>query len=218
MTTPCRIICSGASMSGKTTFLFRLIDNMSKIFHPVPKRIVYFYGSWQEIFNQYENKIEFIEGLPSLDKIGDTEGGVFMLVDDLFLECGIELANFFTKYSHHHKITIAFLTQQLFYQSKYSRTISLNADILVLFKSVRDQLSISYLAQQMYPKKSSFLVDCYRKATKEPYSYILINLQPTYPDILRVQTNIFDKYPTIFSAVGEEYDKWRNILKETHLS
>lgn len=186
---------------------------MSKMFQPVPKKIIYFYGSWQPIFNEYEKQIEFIEGLPSLEKIGDTEGGVFMLVDDLFLECGIELANFFTKFSHHHNITIAFITQQLFYQSKYSRTISLNADILVLFKSVRDQLSISYLSQQMFPKNSTFLVDSYRKATKEPYSYILINLQPAYPDILRVQTDIFEKYPTIFSPVDEEYQKWTKNLK-----
>lgn len=201
MTTPCRIICSGASMSGKTFFIMRLIDNMPKFFKPVPKRVVYFYGAWQELFKQYEKQIDFIEGLPSLEKIGNTEGGVFTIVDDLFLESGIELANFFTKYSHHHNISIAFLTQQLFYQSKYSRTISLNSDILVLFKSVRDQLSISYLSQQMFPKQSSFLVDSYRKATKEAFSYILINLQPTYPDILRIQSNIFDKYPTIYSPV-----------------
>jgi hypothetical protein len=210
--TPCRIICSGASMSGKTVFTFKLIDNIDRIFSPAPKKIIYFYGAWQPLFEEYIHKVTFIEGLPSLDKIGSTDGGVFMVIDDLFLQVGEEMANFFTKYSHHSGISLCFITQQFFYQNKYSRTISLNADIIVLFKSVRDLMSISYLSRQMYPKKNSFLVDCYRKATVAPYSYIFINLQPLYPEILRIQTNIFDLHPTILAPAAEDFKSWRRNL------
>jgi len=43
----------------------------------------------------------------------------------------------------------------------------------------------------MYPKRSQFAVDAYKDATREPYSYLLVDLRPEQDDDLRLRTNIF---------------------------
>jgi hypothetical protein len=71
-----------------------------------------------------------------------------MVIDDLQNELGdnVELANLFTKGSHHRRISVIFLQQALFNKSKYSRLCSLNCHYMVVFKSPRDQTVISTLA------------------------------------------------------------------------
>ena len=43
-----------------------------------------------------------------------------------------------------------------FCQGKFSRTISLNTNYLILFKNPRDNNQISVLARQMYPGNTKF--------------------------------------------------------------
>ena len=43
----------------------------------------------------------------------------------------------------------------------------------------------------MYPKTSQFAVEAYRHATREPYSYLLVDLRPEQDEELRLRTNIF---------------------------
>ena len=51
-------------------------------------------------------------------------------------------------------ICVICLVQNMFYQGKESRTMSLNTQYLVLFKSPRDKQQISILSRQMYPNRS----------------------------------------------------------------
>jgi len=43
----------------------------------------------------------------------------------------------------------------------------------------------------MYPKSSQFAVETYKDATREPYSYLLVDLRPEQYDELRLRTNVF---------------------------
>jgi len=43
----------------------------------------------------------------------------------------------------------------------------------------------------MYPKTSQFAVEAYRDATREPYSYLSVDLRPEQDEELRLRTNIF---------------------------
>ena len=52
------------------------------------------------------------------------------------LECDL-----FTKSSHHRKISVAHITQNIFHQSKLCRDISLNAKYLVLLKTLEIETS-----------------------------------------------------------------------------
>ena len=62
---------------------------------------------------------------------------------------------------------------------------------MVLFKNPRDVSQFANLARQMYPKTSQFAVETYRDATREPYSYLLVDLRPEQDEELRLTTNIF---------------------------
>ena len=101
------------------------------------------------------------------------------------------IANMFTKGSHHRNISVVFLAQNLFPKNKFARTMSLNAHYMVLFKNPRDVSQFANLARQMYPKSSQFAVEAYRDATREPYSYLLVDLRPDQDEELRLRTNIF---------------------------
>ena len=69
--------------------------------------------------------------------------------------------------------------------------MSLNTHYMVLFKNPRDVSQFANLARQMYPKSSQFAVKAYRDATREPYSYLLVDLRPYQDEELRLRKNIF---------------------------
>ena len=88
-------------------------------------------------------------------------------------------------------MSVVYLAQNLFLKNKFTRTISLNAHYMVLFKNPRDATQFANLARQMYPHTSKFAVEAYKDATRSPYSYLLIDLRPEQDDDLRLRTNIF---------------------------
>ena len=114
-----------------------------------------------------------------------------MIIDDLMQETNDTVANMFTKGSHHRNISVVFLAQNLFPKNKFARTMSLSAHYMALFKNPRDVSQFANLARQMYPKSSQFAVEAYRDATREPYSYLLVDLRPEQDEELRLRTNIF---------------------------
>ena len=69
--------------------------------------------------------------------------------------------------------------------------MSLNAHYMVLFKNPRDVSQFANLARQMYPKSSQFAVEAYRDATREPYSYLLVDLRRGQDEELRLRTKHF---------------------------
>ena len=116
---------------------------------------------------------------------------ILLIVDDLMQETNETIANLFTKGSHHRNVSVLFLVQNLFPKNKFARTISLNAHYMMLFKNPRDASQFQNLARQMYPKQSQFAVEAYKDATREPYSYLLVDLRPEQDEDLRLRTNIF---------------------------
>ena len=156
---------------------------------PPPSRIVYCYGEYQQLFKKYSD-VEFRQGLPNLEDF-DGSQPTLLIVDDLMIETNEEIANMFTKGSHHRNASVVFLVQNLFHKNKHVRTISLNSHYMVLFKNPRDASQFASLARQMYPNKSAFAVEAYKDATREPYSYLLVDLRPEQDEELRLRTNIF---------------------------
>jgi len=112
-------------------------------------------------------------------------------VDSWMQETNDTVANLFTKGSHHRNVSVVYLTQNLFPKNKFARTMSLNAHYMVLFKNPRDATQFANLARQIYPKRSQFAVEAYKDATREPYSYLLVDLRPEQDDDLRLRTTIF---------------------------
>jgi len=156
---------------------------------PPPEQIWYCYGEYQPMFNRYPDVI-FHEGLPDFSKF-DGRQPILLILDDLMAETNLDVANLFTKGSHHRNISVLYLTQNLFHNNKYMRTISLNSHYIILFKSPRDANQFATLARQMYPTRSKFAQEAYRDATDRPFGYIFIDLKPQQDERYRLRTNIF---------------------------
>jgi len=180
---------AGPTGSGKTVFTIRFINEAKNMITPPPEKIVYCYGEYQPSFNMMPGVV-FNEGLPDI-KDFDGKQRTLLIIDDLMTESGDSISNIFTKISHHRNVSIIFLTQNLFYKSKQSRTMSLNSHYIIVFKNARDAMQIATLARQMYPGQAKFLVEAFQDATKKPYGYLLIDLKATTIDRYRIRTNIF---------------------------
>jgi hypothetical protein len=127
------------------------------------------------------------------DAVSEFDGRTktLLILDDLMSEANDAVSNIFTKISHHRNVSVIFLSQNLFYQSKHNRTLSLNSHYLILFKNARDASQISVLGKQMYPNHSKFLVDAFRMATEQHFGYMFVDLKPDTLEKYRIRSNIF---------------------------
>ena len=194
---PLSMIISGASGSGKTYFVKSVIENLDCLISKPIENIVYVYSCWQPVYDQLLElrHINFIKGLPKSladDAILPPEKNNLLIVDDLMSEASQseQMKSVFTQYCHHRNLSCLYLVQNFFCQGKASRTISLNANYLVLFKNVRDRTQITHLARQMFPNQSKYFIESYNDATTKPFGYLLIDFKSTTPDILRLRTDI----------------------------
>ena len=73
---------------------------------------------------------------------------------------------------------------------KESRTISLNAQYMAVFKNPRDASQVTHLAKQMYPGRVNFMQEAFKDATNVPYGYLLVDLKQDTPEDLRLCTTI----------------------------
>jgi len=95
-----------------------------------------------------------------------------------------KVSELFTKGSHHRKICLVLITQNVFHRGPSSRDISLNSKHKVLFENPRDKTQIVHLDRQVYPKNiSSFHKTCL-EASKEPHTYLFLDLTQSINDIL----------------------------------
>ena len=181
-------IIAGPTGCGKSTLVKDIIQNKDMLIYPTPTHIVWFYGEWQPMYDTISG-VEFIEGLPKL-KYLDSKQPTLVIIDDLMSETDKSVTTLFTKGSHHHNLSVLYLVQNLFDKNKHSRTISLNAHYLVLFKNPRDASQITHLAKQMYPGHVKFMQEAFTDATIEAYGYLLIDLKQDTPEHLRLRTKI----------------------------
>ena len=60
-----------------------------------------------------------------------------------------------------------------------------------MFKNPRDASQITFLARQIFPLKSKFMIEAYEDAKSTPYSYLVIDLKPTTDDKMRLRWGVF---------------------------
>lgn len=196
---PFTLLIAGPSSCGKTTFVCKLLENIDNNIDEPIKTVHWCYteeGSRPTI-KCAENggfKIFFHLGIPESFENTNIEGGNLVILDDCMAESSNNtmIANLFTKTSHHQRISVILLTQNIFHKGSHTRDISLNAKYIILFKSPRDKAQASYLCRQIYPENSRSLTDIYKEATEKPYSYLLIDLTQTANDLIRFRSDLFN--------------------------
>lgn len=186
---PFRMIVAGPSSSGKTYFTYELVKNAEKMIRPKPKKIVWLYNNYQPLYDQMKG-VEFSRGLSELKKLQKGNTHILLVIDDMMTQAR-EARDLFTRYSHHAKISVVFICQNLFYKGQGFRDMTLSASYIVIFKNPRDSSQISHLSRQMFPDKSRFLTEAYKKATRKPFSYIFIDLTQETDEKYRLRSKIF---------------------------
>ena len=190
--TPANFYICGASKSGKSFFFRSMLRNLEYLFSSIPSKIIYSYGVYQKEFAELSKTVPNIQFCGGISKRFNGDDSSMVMLDDLMSQCSNDqrVVDLFTRGSHHRGITVLFLTQNLFPPGKLSRTLSLNAHYMLIFRNPRDSLGITTLARQMYPKNVDYLLESYNDATKRPYGYLLLDLHQLTPADMRLRTNI----------------------------
>jgi hypothetical protein len=206
---PCTTLVAGPTGSGKTVLVRKVLQDHAKLFDNINTKelkVTWCYGQWQSSYSQPvpNVKIDYVEGLIDQSYV-QQKNPQLVVIDDLMTELGgnKELANLFTKGSHHLGISVIFIVQNVFHQAPQMRTISLNSHYMILLKNPRDKSQIICLARQLYPTNMKFLQEVYRDATSRPFGYLLLDLTPDTPEGLRCRTLITsDDVPEKYKKVS----------------
>ena len=138
---PCSsIMVCGATGPGKSRFVYRVLQHAEGIFREDPQvEIMYCYSIWHPLFEEMEANIPNItlhQGLPDQTDIETFSDGKHKLVclDDLMHRVvndeNTELL--FTQGCHHRRMSVIFISQNVFQQGKTARTISINTSFIVI--------------------------------------------------------------------------------------
>jgi hypothetical protein len=164
-----------------------------KMIEPPPQRIVWYYSEYQPRLNEeLSHMVQFKEGCPDFQsEFNDSSKPTLIIIDDLMDQCSGELlTQLFTRGSHHRNLSVWFLMQNFFHQSRGIRTATLNAQYIILFKNPRDKQQIKVLARQVYDDEAKAMQQAYVMATEQPYGYLLIDMKTDTPEHLRLRSKI----------------------------
>lgn len=166
------MVVAGPSKSGKTEFVKKLVENthldltITRTNHLVLSKMA-------TSLRISKHRVKFIRNIPEdAEKlVADINTRHILIFDDMMGGRAIESIVFwFTRKAHHRNTSVIYITQNVFDRSAQHRTISLNADYLVLFKNPRDKSQIVVLSRQ--------LISAYQDATRIPHGYLIVDLSP----------------------------------------
>ena len=188
---PFTCIVVGATGSGKTQLVKKLIFYRNELFLPAPITVLYCYGELNETVLEHKKKgIEIYNGIPDVDLIKSLPKPLLLVIDDLMLDIEPSyLDMLFTRGSHNWNTSIIFVTQSLF--GRNIRTARANSHYLILMRNPQAKQNVRTVGSQMFPGKLKFFMESFEDATAKPFSYLLIDSHPNTDDAERMITNIF---------------------------
>lgn len=203
---PFTCIIAGGSGSGKTTLCSKILRLKDELFtNESCKNVIFFFKTWQPIYNELDQDgivTQWFQKCPSSDDIRDLaapfqeKGGTICVIDDFMNEISKDMVEIFTVISHHSRVNIILLLQNIFPKNVYSRDLSLNAKYIIVHKNPRENAQIKHLARQIAPGEAGYIIDAFHETTREPYSYLLFDLHQETPDNIRVRSNILpEEFP-----------------------
>ena len=192
-----KVFVCGPSSCGKTIFSCDTIQNWPLISQQAFHAIIYCWNKWQP---KYEDMRQLVthwvkDDENMISKIKSIARGqpVLIIFDDAINSISLpEIANLFMIDGRHSNMSMMFLTQRMFDSDKSFMQISRNSDYFVVFKNPRDLSEIGRLAQQLTPGKRS-LLGIYDEATKDPWSYLFIDLTQECPPEVKYTSHLFDE-------------------------
>ena len=209
----CKMMIVSGTGGGKTSWASKLVRFKEEMFpDEPPRRTMFCYSIWQEIYQELQQEfpeIIFKNGLPSKDELMELSGGdhvehSLLLIDDMITELceSKDMEQLFTTLSHHRRISVLAMTQNIFYQGKCARTISLQTWYFALLYARRDIKQIKNLASQIYGGGSTKpFMEAYFDTQKDKYGYLFVDISPHGDKKHMLRTSIFpDESPTVVYA------------------
>lgn len=196
---PGGMILGGASSSGKTTLLLKILDNYEQMFEPVPQQIVYAYGQYHGHVPQLQARgITVHSGPPSDEFLAKCKKPLLLVLDDLMLSVSEEyLSELYTKKNHHEQIFTIFVTQNVF--DKKIEVARTNSQYILLTRAPNAINKIHGLGKQLFRGHLKDFMEAYDEATHERYGYLLIDMHAGSSPSLMLRTNIFpDEFGKVF--------------------
>lgn len=189
---------AGPSGSGKSHLCVDLLNNAKQVFDVEFDKIYWVLGDANAEPENLIIPVEYIYGMPNEFSNDTGRPQLFVLDDSMFESQTKNVANLFTRGCHHQNISVIYITQNIFHQSRYSRDISLNFSHLCLMNNPRDRTQFKYLARQLYENPRE-LEKVYKNVCSTPFSYLFIDLTQNTHNLLRFRTDILNpNYLTVF--------------------
>ena len=195
-------------MSGKSELMFQIIAKRDAVFQEKMGLIIYCYGCWshkyETVKEKYDDKITFISGIPTEIELRKwclkSQLPIILVLDDLLQDIceSRDCQNLVTRAVHHCNIAMFIITQNLFANSKVFRTISLNTHYFLIMKLKRDLSQIYVLGRQIDPVHPNLLIEAYKKATKEAYGCLRVDLHPSSDSNLLMTSAFLSDYPIVY--------------------
>lgn len=204
---PFKIVLCGVSGSGKTMFVFNLLQNIEQVADIIPGKILFVYREEQGIYDEFSSinsNIEFIKDiddnfLPNVLSNSEKYKNLLIILDDQYFSKNLsDVAELYLISARHRKISIIFLTQSIF-NNPSLKNISRNSTHIVLFKNIRLQEPYK-LFEQFFPGKnrSLGLKNVYDVLMNEEYGYLLIDCSVNCQTFLRFRTDLFKTILRVF--------------------
>ena len=200
-----RMILSGASSSGKSTLIVKILENVNGILGEDFEKVIYLKGvttsNETDLKKKFGERLLTFNGIPKeevLLPLCKTGVRTVLVVEDLDdRACSSPLmSKFFTAYSHHFSCSVILSTQNLYRHGPERLTLFRNSTHIVLFPNNLDQTVIRLLAQKVHPRNPSSVVELFEKITKEPYTHL--SFWSNCPPELKFRSHLTDVVQRVY--------------------
>lgn len=194
---PFTAIFGGATGSGKTEWLKRFLKWRKEMVEPAVLHVLYCYGELNDCvmeMQKCEDEIELYNGVPNeeiiRERANEHQQKLLLVLDDLMMNVKSQFLDIlFTRGSHNWGVSVILVTQHFF--TKEMRTARNNAHYLVLMRNPAGALQVRNLATQLFPRATNFFMEAYTDATRDRFSYFLIDMHPNTSENMRLKTHIY---------------------------
>lgn len=121
-----------------------------------------------------------------------TEGVHVIIVDDLLTgqKKNSFLTSLFSIFSHHHRICVFLITQQIFNNTDLNRSLARNTENIIICKSAVASGTLRALQNQYFAGQQQYLSSAYHKILAQGGRYIYIDLSSACNDGRRVKCGL----------------------------
>lgn len=186
---PMRMHLCGPSGVGKSTYCFDLVKNRKRLFSgPSIEHIYWCVGELSSVPTTLKVEIPEVNIVRGLSFLKEVKKNSLCIFDDLVTKLyqTEEIVDLAIRRSGKEFISFIVLSQNVFYQSKYARTINLSMTVLVLFNQIRDSSTLMNLCRQINCREFKAVHTALTShLNSAPYQSIIIDLHPITHSALR---------------------------------